>query len=45
MRSQRKWTHIVSLKVIKGIIDVPRDLLIDSIIETFDALGLINKKL
>lgn len=36
--------NIVGLKIVKGTMDVPKDLLIDSIIETFDELGLIKNK-
>ena len=36
--------NIVGLEIVKGTMDVPRDLLIDSIIETFDELGLIKNK-
>lgn len=34
--------NIVGLEIVKGTMDVPKDLLIDSIIETFEELGLIN---
>ncbi|MFY0742136.1 hypothetical protein AB1K09_06340 [Solibacillus silvestris] len=34
--------NIVGLEIVKGTMDVPRDLLIESIIETFDELGLIK---
>lgn len=36
--------NIVGLEIVKGTMDVPRDVLIDSIIETFDELGLIKNK-
>ena len=36
--------NIVGLEMVKGTMDVPRDILIDSIIETFDELGLIKNK-